>query len=124
MKLREWKIPIFLITYRYLIIAIVRSHGGLSLKEVPGWVKTKGEIEDKGFEVIQWHRDEVKSDVKGWIKAKGVRYPVVLAGTQPGVADDLRVVADTKELASCAGDATKLVEILTSKGVLQGTSNL
>ena len=102
----------------------LNSHGGLSLREVPGWVKTKGEIEAKGFEVIQWHRDEIKPDVKDWIRSNGVRYPVVLSRAKPEAASDLKVVADTKDLASCAGDATKLVEILTSKGVFQSTSNL
>jgi hypothetical protein len=79
---------------------------------VPGWIKTKQDIEAKGFEVIQWHRDEIKSDVKDWIKANSVRYPVVLARTKPETCEDLKVVADTKELASCAGDATKLASIL------------
>lgn len=91
------------------MIAVSKFSGGLSLKEVPGWIKTKQDIEAKGFEVIQWHRDEIKSDVKDWIKANGVRYPVVLARTKPEASEDLKVVADTKELASCAGDATKLV---------------
>lgn len=96
------------------------------MKEVPGWIKTKQEIEAKGFEVIQWHRDEIKPDVKEWINGNGIRYPVVLARTK-SASEDLKVVADTKELASCAGDATKLTEILTSKGVFpssSGTSTL
>ena len=98
------------------------THGGLSLKEVPGWIKTKQDIEAKGFDVIQWHRDEIKSDVKEWIKENGIRYPVVLSRTKPTV-EDLKVVADTKELASCAGDATKLTEILSSKGVFENASS-
>lgn len=99
------------------------THGGLSLKEVPGWVKTKQEIESKGYEVIQWHRDEIKPDVKDWVKENTVRYPVVLSREKPDASKDLRVVADSSELASCAGDATKLVEILKSKDLLQDSSS-
>jgi hypothetical protein len=96
---------------RPILIGIEISSGGLSLKEVPGWIKTKQDIEAKGFEVIQWHRDEIKPDVKDWIKTSGVTYPVVLARTKPEASEDLKVVADTKELASCAGDATKLASV-------------
>ena len=93
------------------------------MKEVPGWVKTKQEIESKGYEVIQWHRDEIETDVKEWIKENSVRYPVVLTREKPEASEDLRVVADSSELASCAGDATKLVEILKSRGLLQDSSS-
>lgn len=89
------------------------THGGLSLNETPNWTHTKREIESQGFKVKQWHRDEVERDVKEWLTSKGVRYPVVIK--QDG---GLEVVADSSELAQCAGDATRLVEILRRKGVL------
>lgn len=95
------------------------THGGLSLKEVPGWTKTKSEIENQGIKVLQWHRDEVESDVKNWIREQAVSYPVALTRSNDKGAQGLKVVADSTELASCAGDATKLVDVLQQKGVLQ-----
>lgn len=95
------------------------THGGLSLKEVPNWTKTKSNIEAQGLQVVQWHRDEVEADVKGWLGEQGIRYPTVLVRNGKEGVQDLRLVADSAELASCAGDATRLVELLKEKGVLQ-----
>ena len=101
------------------------THGGLSLKEVPGWTEAKRDIESQGVKVVQWHRDEVEDDVKNWVTAEGVRYPTVLVRNGERGAEGVRVVADSADLASCAGDATKLVGMLKEKGVLKGDgSNL
>lgn len=94
------------------------THGGLSLKEVPGWTKAKGDIEAQGLQVAQWHRDEVEGDVKAWVGEQGVRYPVVLARSGKEGVKDLRVVVESAGLAECAGDATRLVAKLREKGVL------
>lgn len=102
------------------------THGGLSLKEVPGWTKAKSDIEAQGMQVVQWHRDEVELDVKTWIGEQGIRYPVVLTRQGKEGAKDLKKVLDYSELAECAGDATKLVTMLKEKGALEGeaTSSL
>lgn len=40
------------------------TNGGLSLKETPAWVEAKKEIESSAdLKVVQWHRDEVSSEV-------------------------------------------------------------
>jgi hypothetical protein len=40
------------------------THGGLSLQETPAWVETKKQIEaESGWKVVQWHKDEVSSEV-------------------------------------------------------------
>ena len=96
------------------------THGGLSLKEVPGWTKAKSDIEGQGVHVVQWHRDEIEADVKTWIGENGVRYPVVLAREGKEGVKGLKVVVDYSELAECAGDATRLVAILREKRVLPG----
>lgn len=98
------------------------THGGLSLKEVPGWTTAKREIEAQGVQVLQWHRDEIEGDVKRWIGEQGIRYPVVLVRTGHEGVRDLKVVANSGELASCAGDATRLVRLLREKGVLQAAT--
>lgn len=103
------------------------THGGLSLKEVPNWTKTKSDIEAQGLQVVQWHRDEVEADVKAWIGEQGVRYPVVLTREGKEGAKDVKVVMDYSELAECAGDASKMVAILKEKKVLksdEATSSL
>lgn len=98
------------------------THGGLSLKEVPNWTSAKKEIEGEGLEVVQWHRDEIEPRVKDWIREQGIRYPVVLARPSDQGKDDMQVVADSGELAQCAGDATKLVQILKEKNLFPGAS--
>lgn len=102
------------------------THGGLSLKEVPGWTKTKSDIEAQGFQVVQWHRDEIEADVKGWIGEQGIRYPTVLMREGKEGTKGLEQVMDYSELADCAGDATQMVRILSEKNILRGldTSNL
>ncbi|GAB7360237.1 hypothetical protein MBLNU230_g7997t1 [Neophaeotheca triangularis] len=94
------------------------THGGLSLKEVPNWSKTKSSIETQGWNVLQWHRDEVEPHVKSWIQEQGLRYPTVVARREDAT---LEQVADTAELADCAGDASKLTGILSKKGLIRGT---
>lgn len=94
------------------------THGGLSLSEVPGWKKAKMEIERQGCRVSQWHRDEVEASVKQWVKNQNLRYPLVLARGD----DHHQLVADSSELASCAGDAAKLLDLLKDKGVISGTA--
>jgi hypothetical protein len=40
------------------------THGGLSLKETDAWVNAKKEIESSSeTSVVQWHRDELSSQV-------------------------------------------------------------
>ena len=102
------------------------THGGLSLKEVPGWTAAKRDIEGRGLEVVQWHRDEIEPAVKEWIQEHDVRYPAVLL-RGPRSKDETRVMADSQELAKCTGDATQLVKLLEQKGAFQaasGTSSL
>jgi len=88
------------------------------LSEVPKWKETKHEIESQGWRVLQWHRDEVEAPVKEWVTTQSVRYPTVLSREASG---EIQRVADSGELASCAGDATKLIQLLKEKG-LMGTS--
>lgn len=94
------------------------THGGLSLNEVPGWKVVKDEIERNGTRVVQWHRDEVDDVVREWVKANDVRYPVVLRRT----SDKIELVADSGELAGCAGDANKLLDLLKKKGFVEGNA--
>lgn len=96
------------------------THGGLSLKEVPGWTKTKNDIEAEGLQVVQWHRDEIEPDVKTWIGEQKIRYPVVLTRDGSKGTQDIKVVMDSAQLAQCAGDARRMVEILQEEKVLKG----
>ncbi|KAK3725909.1 hypothetical protein LTR37_000057 [Vermiconidia calcicola] len=94
------------------------THGGLSLSEAPGWTMVKSEIESQQWKVTQWHRDEVEVSVKEWVQANGVRYPVALSRAQDGTSQEPKLVADSAELAKCAGDATKLYALLSEKGLV------
>ena len=97
------------------------THGGLSLNEIPGWTKVKGEIEAQGLTVVQWHRDEVEGGVKEWVQSNGVRYPAALSRDQGGSPEDMKLVADSGELAGCVGDANLFMKLLKEKGVMQET---
>lgn len=94
------------------------THGGLSLSEVPGWKKTKTALQDQGWTVLQWHRDEVETSVKQWTQDQGLRYPLVISRQN----DNLQLVADSSELTTCAGDATKLLDLLKDKSVIPGSA--
>ena len=93
------------------------THGGLSLSEVPKWKETKQQIESQGWKVLQWHRDEVEQPVKEWIQANSIRYPTVLLRSKDDDGANLKMLADTGELVECAGDATRLLELLNKKNV-------
>lgn len=90
------------------------THGGLSLKEAPGWVTAKKEIESQGWKVIQWHRDEVEQDVKDWVKNQDKRYPIIVSRS----GGEIEQVADSGDLGVCAGDATKLLGLLKEKNLV------
>lgn len=52
------------------------THGGLSLNETPSWTAAKAEVEScAGVKVIQWHRDELSSEVShvAWRAVSGVQ---------------------------------------------------
>ncbi|KAF2678474.1 hypothetical protein K458DRAFT_491279 [Lentithecium fluviatile CBS 122367] len=93
------------------------THGGLSLQETPAWMNAKKQIEaESGSKVVQWHRDELSSEMKEFVTSKQVRYPAVVAGKDGG---GFEVVMDSSELAACKGDAQKMIEGLREKGIMQ-----
>lgn len=93
------------------------THGGLSLSESPQWLDSKKEIEGHGVKVVQWHRDEISPDLKGFVKSNGIRYPAVVLGTAGGSYTTIMTSAD---LNACAGEPKALVNELYKKDILPG----
>ncbi|RAR11994.1 cholesterol 25-hydroxylase-like protein [Stemphylium lycopersici] len=89
------------------------THGGLSLSETPGWKDAKKQIEaGSGCQVVQWHKDELSSEMKEFVSANNVKYPAVVAKGDGG----LEVAVTSSELATFKGDAAMLVKKLQEKG--------
>lgn len=117
------------------------THGGLSLRETPGWVEAKKVIEaSSDLKVKQLHRDELPSEVRflccspsrvaAWvlintglqlrqfIQQNSIAMPVaIIVGQQPGPACEVAV--DRSALSDCNGDARAFVEKLRAKGLVR-----
>ncbi|ORX98303.1 hypothetical protein BCR34DRAFT_577353 [Clohesyomyces aquaticus] len=94
------------------------THGGLSLKETPEWIAAKSEIEGEGVKVVQWHRDEMESQLNGWVKKEGVELPVAVSSVSG--KEGFEVVMDRQTLGGLGGDAKAFVAALRERGVLNG----
>ncbi|KAJ2901740.1 hypothetical protein MKZ38_001412 [Zalerion maritima] len=94
------------------------THGGLSLKETPAWLEARRQLEgpeEKGVRVVQWHRDEMSSELKSWFESGKLSYPAAVHETEPG---QFSLVASKEELAECKGDAQNFVGIMRKKEVV------
>ncbi|KAL6245528.1 hypothetical protein RBB50_007527 [Rhinocladiella similis] len=85
------------------------THGGLHLDESATWRKTKARI---GAKVEQLHRDESTSEVRDFIKANSLKYPVVLgrAGTSP-----LKTLLTSEDLLKVSTDHSAFLALLEQK---------
>ncbi|KAK6371201.1 hypothetical protein LTS17_008932 [Exophiala oligosperma] len=85
------------------------THGGLKLDESAAWKKTKARI---GAKVEQLHRDESTSEVRDFIKANSLKYPVVLgrAGTSP-----LKVLLKPEDLSTVSADHSAFLALLARR---------
>ncbi|KAL9130775.1 MAG: hypothetical protein Q9217_001123 [Psora testacea] len=98
------------------------THGGLHLDETVEWKKVKEEIASSGnVELKQLHRDEMGPEIKQFVEAKGLRYPMVLASDQ---GTDYRLVLNNDELTACGGNAQQFVQKLRDKGVFSAPASL
>jgi len=93
------------------------THGGLSLKETPAWVEAKKAIEaESGYNIVQWHRDELSEEVKNFIESNNIRYPTIVSSGSNG---SLSEVMSNSELAACKGNAQSVISRLREKGIMQ-----
>jgi len=61
----------------------------------------------------------VASQMKQFVEAQKLRYPMVLSGSGEG---DFKRVMDNSELAACNGSAGEFVQRLSQKGALDTSS--
>ncbi|KIW12284.1 hypothetical protein PV08_09561 [Exophiala spinifera] len=85
------------------------THGGLHLDESAAWKKTKARI---GANVEQLHRDESTSEVRDFIKANALKYPVVLgrAGTSP-----FKVLLNSEDLLKVSTNHSAFLALLEQR---------
>jgi hypothetical protein len=92
------------------------THRGWNLNETKEWTATKARI--SAAEVRQLHKDELDEAVKGFVKAEGLRYPLVLGKAH----DDAPLVQlmTTSDLAETSSDHEKFLAVLREKAKEKG----
>ncbi|KAL8764543.1 MAG: hypothetical protein Q9209_007974 [Squamulea sp. 1 TL-2023] len=90
------------------------THGGLHLDETSQWKSAKAELVGSGAvkDVRQLHRDELDAEVRGFVQAQGLGYPMVLAKGEGG---GLRCVVSSEELAGFKGDPRVFMQRVREK---------
>ncbi|KAK5270967.1 hypothetical protein LTR96_004245 [Exophiala xenobiotica] len=87
------------------------THGGLHLDESAAWTKTKSRIH---ADVKQLHRDELTPDIREYIKANSIKYPVVL-GKSPQPQSPLKVLLDSSTLSKISTDHSAFLSLLSNR---------
>ncbi|KAF2453311.1 hypothetical protein BDY21DRAFT_374886 [Lineolata rhizophorae] len=97
------------------------THGGLSLKETPQWIAAKEEIEAAGLKIVQWHRDEISSPLKEFLKKEGIKYPTTILEESEG---EYKEVVSSAELTACKGNPETFMLKLKEKGLLENKASV
>ncbi|PVH75136.1 hypothetical protein DL98DRAFT_593409 [Cadophora sp. DSE1049] len=92
------------------------THNGLHLSETAKWSATKKRI--VGIDVQQLHRDELSTELKGFIDSEKLELPVVLG--KESIETPLKVLMRKGELAVCSKDHEKFLASLQKNASGEG----